>query len=381
MQYRRMPGMTEELSILGFGCMRFPVTPEGNINEAEATEILRYAIDNGVNYVDTAWSYHNEMSEPFVGRALQNGYREKVNLATKLPSWLIEKHEDMDFYLNEQLRRLRTDTIDFYLVHSLNRQRWDNMVQHDVLSFLERAKADGRIRYGGISFHGEYELFEDILNAWHWDFCQIQYNYLDENYQAGTRGLKEAASRGLGVVIMEPLRGGKLAVNVPDTIQGIWKEAREEMSPAAWGLRWVWNHPEVSVVLSGMNSINQVKENIAAAAKGIPGALSVHDLDVVARVKEEYKRRMKVDCTNCRYCMPCPQGVNIPECFNRYNMAFMFDDEKMAKDTYFVFVKDYERASLCVECGACEEVCPQNLPIRQQLKEVVSLFEKDKEEK
>ncbi len=381
MQYRRMPGMTEELSILGFGCMRFPVTPEGNINEAEATEILRYAIDNGVNYVDTAWSYHNEMSEPFVGRALQNGYREKVNLATKLPSWLIEKHEDMDFYLNEQLRRLRTDTIDFYLVHSLNRQRWDNMVQHDVFSFLERAKADGRIRYGGFSFHGEYELFEDILNAWHWDFCQIQYNYLDENYQAGTRGLKEAASRGLGVVIMEPLRGGKLAVNVPDTIQGIWKEAREEMSPAAWGLRWVWNHPEVSVVLSGMNSINQVKENIAAAAKGIPGALSVHDLDVVARVKEEYKRRMKVDCTNCRYCMPCPQGVNIPECFNRYNMAFMFDDEKMAKDTYFVFVKDYERASLCVECGACEEVCPQNLPIRQQLKEVVSLFEKDKEEK
>ncbi|MDD2207262.1 MAG: aldo/keto reductase [Aminobacterium sp.] len=379
MNYRTMPGMDEELSILGFGCMRLPLTSEGIIDEGEATKILRYAIDHGVNYVDTAWPYHNEMSEPFVGRALLDGYRDKVYLATKLPSWLVEKHEDMDSFLNEQLRRLQTKTIDFYLVHSLNRERWNNMVKNDVFSFLEKAIADGRIRHAGFSFHGEYELFEEILDAWHWEFCQIQYNYLDENYQAGTKGLREAASRGLGVIIMEPLRGGKLATNVPEPIQNLWQEAEEKMSPAAWGLRWVWNHSEVSVVLSGMNSLNQVRENIIVSEKGEPGTLSHHDLDIVEKVKNEYKKRMKVDCTNCRYCMPCPQGVNIPECFNRYNMAFMFDDEKMAKDTYFVFVKDYERASLCVECGACEEVCPQNLPIRQYLKDVVDLFEADKE--
>lgn len=379
MNYRTMPGMDEELSILGFGCMRLPLTSEGIIDEGEATKILRYAIDHGVNYVDTAWPYHNEMSEPFVGRALLDGYRDKVYLATKLPSWLVEKHEDMDSFLNEQLRRLQTKTIDFYLVHSLNRERWNNMVKNDVFSFLEKAIADGRIRHAGFSFHGEYELFEEILDAWHWEFCQIQYNYLDENYQAGTKGLREAASRGLGVIIMEPLRGGKLATNVPEPIQNLWQEAEEKMSPAAWGLRWVWNHSEVSVVLSGMNSLNQVRENIIVSEKGEPGTLSHHDLDIVEKVKNEYKKRMKVDCTNCRYCMPCPQGVNIPECFNRYNMAFMFDDEKMAKDTYFVFVKDYERASLCVKCGACEEVCPQNLPIRQYLKDVVDLFEADKE--
>jgi hypothetical protein len=377
MLYRKMPGMDENLSILGFGCMRLPVTSEGNIDEPVATKILRYAIDHGVNYIDTAWTYHNEESEPFVGRALAGGYREKIFLATKLPSWLVEKPEDMDMFLNRQLQRLQTDHIDFYLIHSLNKERWENVVRHDVFSFLEIALADGRIRYAGFSFHGDYELFEEILNAWKWDFCQIQYNYLDENYQAGTKGLKEAASRGLGVVVMEPLRGGKLALNVPAPIQNIWKEGDESMSPASWGLRWVWNHSEVSVVLSGMNSMEQVEENIAAAKKALPETLSPHDLQIVERVRDEYKKRMKVNCTNCRYCMPCPQGVNIPECFNRYNIAFMFDDEKMAKDTYFVFVKEHERASLCVGCGACEKVCPQNISIRKHLKDIVELFEKN----
>ncbi|MDI9371199.1 MAG: aldo/keto reductase [Synergistaceae bacterium] len=377
MLYRKMPRTGDEVSILGFGCMRFPLDDEGGIDEPRATAMLRSAIERGVNYVDTAWGYHGGESEPVVGRALEGGWRDRVLLATKLPSWLVEKPSDMDSFLDEQLKRLRTDHIDYYLVHSLNADRWANMKNNDYAAFLDRALADGRIRRTGFSFHDGLPLFKEIVDDRQWDFCQIQYNFLDTHYQAGTEGLEYAAERGLGMVIMEPLRGGNLARNVPDAMMRIWEESPRKLSPAGWALRWVWNRPEVGVVLSGMTAESDLEDNLATAELGEPNSLTAEELDMIDRVAAEYRTRMKVGCTACQYCMPCPAGVNIPECFNRYNMAFMFDDLEMARATYPVFVKREARASVCVKCGECEDKCPQNLPIREHLTAVAELLEQD----
>jgi len=368
----------KEVSILGMGCMRLPMADKNDsksIDESKATEMLRYAIDQGVNYVDTAYPYHGGESEPFVGRALRDGYREKVCLATKLPSWAIQTHEDMDKYLNEQLERLATETIDFYLLHGLKRDRWENLKNLRFTEFLERALRDGKIGYAGFSFHADREIFKEIVDGYDWTFCQIQYNYLDENFQAGKEGLEYAAQRGLGIIIMEPLKGGKIVENVPESITKIWDEAEIKRTPAEWGLRWVWNHPEVSVVLSGMSSMEQVEENIRSAKQGYAHSLAEQELKLINRVKAEYKRRIKVDCTNCGYCMPCPNGVNIPDCFGRYNTAFMFENFEEMKKNYNMFIKEPNRASRCVSCGECEEKCPQNIPIREKLQDVVNLFE------
>lgn len=379
MLYRSMKGSPDKLSILGFGCMRLPLSSEdpADIDQDQFNEMLHYAIDNGVNYVDTAWPYHNEASEPAVGRALSGSYRDKVFLATKLPTWLIESREDMDFYLNEQLKRLQTDHIDYYLVHALTKTRWKKITSHDVFDFLDSARKDGRIRHAGFSFHDELSLFKEIADSYDWDFCQIQYNYMDENYQAGKEGLDYAADKGLGIIVMEPLRGGHLAGKMPKDLEDIWQEHDSNVSPAGWGLRWVWDHEAVTVVLSGMSNFEQVKDNIANAEKGTPGNMSEKDLQMISRVRSIFRDRMRVPCTNCRYCMPCPAGVNIPECFNRLNIAYMFEDPDFAKATYKIFTRENGKASLCVECGKCEEVCPQQIAIRDNLKEVVEKFESE----
>lgn len=376
MLYRTMPRTGDRVSILGFGCMRLPLNAEGGIDGPRATALIRSAIDRGVNYVDTAWGYHDGESEPAVGRALEDGYRERVLLATKLPSWLVEKPSDMDRFLDEQLKRLRTDHIDYYLIHSLNRDRWENVRRNGYGEFLDRALADGRIRRTGFSFHDALPLFREIVDDRDWDFCQVQYNYLDTEYQAGTEGIRYASGRGLGVIVMEPLRGGNLARGVPEAIMRIWGESPSGLSPAAWALRWVWDHPEVGVVLSGMTTESDLEENLATAELGTSNSLTGAERDMVRRVAEEYRDRMRVGCTGCRYCLPCPAGVNIPECFNRYNMAFMFDDLEKARSTYPVFLKPEARASVCVKCGACEEKCPQNLPIREHLESVADLLER-----
>ena len=370
-----MPQTGDKVSILGYGCMRFPLNSEGGIDENRATALIRRAIDSGVNYIDTAWPYHGGESEPVVGRALSGGYREKVFLATKLPSWLVETPSDMDRFLDEQLEKLQTDHIDYYLLHSLNQDRWDIMENNEYAAFLDRALADGRIRRAGFSFHDQLPLFKKIVDAYPWHFCQIQYNFLDTEYQAGTEGLKYAAEKNIGMVIMEPLRGGNLAANVPEDIQAIWNESSRKLSPAGWALRWIWDHPEVQVVLSGMTTEEDLSDNLASAEGAEPGSLTEAEKEMVGRVKREYRSRMKVLCTGCQYCMPCPAGVNIPECFNRYNMAFMFDDAEKARQTYPVFVKSGARASDCVKCGACEVRCPQNLPIRDCLDAVKELLE------
>lgn len=377
MLYRTMPKNGDRLSILGFGCMRLASKADGSIDEERAAKQLRSAIDNGVNYVDTAWPYHGGASEPFVGRALAGGYRDKVKLATKLPSWLLEKREDMDRFLNAQLEKLQTDHIDYYLVHALVGDLWDRVNALGVREFLDAAKADGRIRNAGFSFHGAGEDFRRIVDTYDWDFCQIQFNFLDETNQAGTRGLAYAAQKGLGVIVMEPLRGGNLTRNIPAAVQEIWDEAEVKRSPAEWALRWIWNHPEATVVLSGMNDEAHVAENIRIAGQGLPHSLSPAELQLVKRVEGKYRELMKVGCTACQYCMPCPNGVNIPLCFEEYNNLFLKgnpDEEKFmyaARLGGAVGTGNPEFASLCVQCGECVEKCPQHIPIPEMLEAVV----------
>ena len=381
MLYRKMPKNGDELSILGFGCMRLAVKEDGSIDEDRATKQLRFAIDHGVNYVDTAWPYHLGQSEPFVGRALGNGYREKVRLATKLPSWLIESREDMERYLHAQLEKLKTDHLDYYLVHALVGDLWDKVEDLGVADFLDKARDDGRIRTAGFSFHGAGKDFSRIVDAYPWDFCQIQYNFLDEQNQAGTAGLEYAASRGLGVVIMEPLRGGNLTKTVPPAIQEIWDGAPTKRTPAEWALRWVWNHPEVTVVLSGMNEETHILENLWVADQAYPDSLTQHELDLVNRVEKKYREILKVACTGCRYCMPCPSGVNIPLCFEEYNNLHLVDNPEGEKFMYAarlggaVALGNPEFASLCVQCGECVEKCPQHLDIPTILESVMEELE------
>ncbi|MBI5868700.1 MAG: aldo/keto reductase [candidate division Zixibacteria bacterium] len=380
MLYHTVPDTDPALSILGFGCMRLPVDGDGHIDEPRAAEMLRWAIDHGVNYVDTAYPYHNGESEPFVGRALQDGYRSRVQLATKLPSWLVTSRADMDKYLDEQLKRLQTRQIDFYLVHSLNQASWENMQRLGIGEFLDGAIADGRIRYAGFSFHDQADVFKKIVGGYDWSFCQIQYNFMDEDYQAGTEGLHYTASRGLGIVVMEPLRGGVLTREVP-AVQDVWNRASTKRTLADWALRWIWNHPEVSVVLSGMGTLEQVRENIESARTATPSCLSTKELSLFDLAREEYRKRIKVPCTSCNYCIPCPSGVKIPTCFEIYNLAHMYDAADRAKGLYEFMLRAGTSngagfASQCKECGDCEELCPQGISTREQIREVAAFFGK-----
>ena len=381
MLYRKFGKTKEMVSILGFGCMRLPLLEGGDntkIDEKKATKLIRYAIDQGVNYIDTAYPYHGlgmagaGQSEPFVAKVLKDGYREKVKLATKLPSWLIKTREDMDKFLNEQLKRLETDHIDFYLVHSLTGQMWKNLQGLGINDFLDQAIKDGKIKYAGFSFHDKPEFFNGIVDSYDWSFCQIQYNYMDEDFQAGTKGLQHAAAKGMGITIMEPLRGGKLAV-VPENVQEIFDHASINRTPVDWALRWVWNHKEVSVVLSGMNKMEQIVENLKIANEGKENSLTKEDLTVIEKAKNAYRQRIKVPCTGCGYCMPCPSGVNIPECFRLYNNHFIF-----GKEERYGMLPEQNRASKCVQCGNCEKHCPQSIKIREELKNVKALFENNK---
>ena len=376
MQYRTFGRLDWKPSALGFGAMRLPTIDgdPGRIDESEAARMIRFAIDQGVNYVDTAYTYHQETSEPFLGRALQEGYRERIRLATKLPSWKVEGPEDFDRYLGEQLKRLRTEHIDFYLLHSLNAGSWAKIRDLGVLRWAEGALADGRIGHLGFSFHDKYEVFKEIVDASDsWTFCQIQYNFMDIEYQAGTRGLKYAASRGLAVVVMEPLRGGLLARNVPPAVQEILDSAPRKRSPADWALQWVWNHPEVSVVLSGMSTMEQVKQNVASADESGPGTLLDEELELVARVREKYRELGRIPCTDCQYCLPCPNGVNIPRVFEIYNDAKIYGDEESARISY-AWLEEEQRANLCLECHECLEKCPQQIEIPDWLSKAHELL-------
>jgi uncharacterized protein len=340
------------------------------IDEVLATRMICTAIDAGVNYVDTAWPYHKGQSEPFLGRCLQDGYRDKVKLATKMPSWLVEKAADFDGYLDQQLERLQTDTIDFYLLHALNKTQWPKLRDLGVREWSEKAIADGRIGHLGFSFHDDLTVFKEIVDAHDWTFCQIMYNYMDIEFQAGREGLHYAADKGMAVVVMEPLRGGSLTRPAPQPVADLWAAAPTPRSQADWALQWVWNHPEVSLLLSGMSEMAHVTENLASANASGVGALTADELALVDRVREAYRSLSPIPCTDCKYCMPCPQGVSIPRIFGIYNQGKMYGDEAGARRAYNQFTKPENRADRCVECGQCEAACPQQISVIDWLKKV-----------
>jgi uncharacterized protein len=370
MQYRKFGKLDYQASVLGFGCMRLPTVDgnpmSGNINEAEAKRMIREGIDQGINYVDTAYPYHGGNSEVIVGKALQDGYRQKVKLATKSPTWFINQAADFDKYLNEQLNKLQTEQIDFYLLHGLDKQRWHQTVlKFDLLARAEAAIRDGRIGHLGFSFHDKYDSFQEIIDGYdHWTFCQMQYNYMDTENQAGIKGLHYAAAKGLAIVIMEPLLGGKLA-NPPKPVREIFDQSGTKSSPADWALQWVWNQPEVSLLLSGMSSMSQLSENIDSANHSGINSMGREKLQFIEQIRQKYQERTAIPCTGCSYCLPCPNGVNIPRIFGFYNDGFMHEDLRTARALYGRFLPENEQASACSQCKACEEKCPQKIPVSE----------------
>ena len=379
MQYRTNPRNGDRISALGLGCMRFP-GPPGRPDPARARELIARAVERGINYLDTAYLYPG--NEACVGAALEDlGLRDQVLLATKLPHGSVRARRDLDRIFDEQLRRLRTDHVDYYLVHNVTSPaQWGRLCELGIEDWIARQRAAGRIRQMGFSYHGSAGDFPVVLDAYDWDFCQIQYNYAGETYQAGTAGLRAAAARGLAVFVMEPLMGGRLADRLPDRVRRIIDAAAtpELATPAAWGLSWVWDHPEVTMLLSGMNAPEQIDENAALAERALPGSLAPAQHEVIARVVEEFERTNRVPCTGCNYCMPCPQGINIPGCFSAYNASYAhgwFTGLSQYFTASAIRTSEPKLVSNCVRCGACARHCPQHIDIPARLEEVARRFQ------
>lgn len=374
MKYRTMPRSQDMISALGFGCMRFPTTKDGLIDEEPSLAMLHHAYDNGVNYFDTAWPYHNGNSEPFLGRFLQQIDRSKVFVATKQPCWLIKTREDMDSYLDQQLDRLQSSYIDYYLLHALNRNSWKNLESLGVLSWLEEAKSQGKIRHIGFSFHDAYPVFKKITMAYDWDFCQIMLNYLDTHYQAGINGYRLAVSRNMGVISMEPLRGGKLVKPVPEEIAKLWQKNHQDYSSQELAMRWVWNLSGCTTLLSGMSSLEQLKENIAMAETFHADALGDEEINLYKKARRMYIKRIPILCSECRYCLPCPAKVAIPSVFGVYNEARMFGNKERHLSEYKMFIPEESRADKCTKCGACLPKCPHKIDIPTEMEKIKSFF-------
>ncbi len=368
MNYREFGRTGCKVSALGFGIMRMPKGADGKMDRPRCIAMIRNAIDNGINYIDTAFNYHGGESESVVGEALQNGYREKTYLASKLPVWMVQSEDDFDRLLSTQLERLQTDHIDFYLLHALSLDRWKNTVlKYNLLDKMAQAKRDGRIRHIGFSFHDTNAAFHEILDGYGgWDFCQIQYNYVDTDNQAGQEGLHAAAAKGLGVVIMEPLLGGRLA-NAPDRVKACLPQDR---SPVEAALDFLWTQPEVSLLLSGMSDETQVAENMMYASRAEVGMLPVEEFIKYGKAKAVFDHMALVHCTGCAYCMPCPFGVEIPTVFSCYNRT-VADGEKKA---WAAYEPVQGKADLCRSCGKCEKVCPQHIEIRKVLADAKDRF-------
>lgn len=352
MEKRKFEKLGIETSLLGFGCMRFPATPDGKIDEPRAEKLLDRAIAAGVNYIDTAYPYHNGDSEPFVGKVLQKYDRNSFYLATKLPVWAIESVDDAKRIFAEQLERLRTDHIDFYLMHAMSKERWDKVKELGIVEFCEQLKAEGKIRYLGFSFHDTYEAFEEVLRGRDWDFCQIQYNYMDTEEQAGDKGYALAEELGIPLVIMEPVKGGSLA-NFSDDINAKFKAMDKDASIASWAFRWVGSHSNAKVILSGMSNEEQVEDNLKTFSNFKP--LNEAEEKMISEIVSDLQGRVQNGCTGCRYCMPCPAGVNIPQNFALWNKYHIYGTYDHVKNAWEKDLKDEEKAKCCVKCGKCEK--------------------------
>ncbi len=393
-----MGSLEWEVSALGFGAMRLPMNQQMRVDEEEAIKMIRYAIDNGVNYVDTAYPYHMGESEVIVGKALKDGYREKIHLTTKSPLWMIKKAEDFEIYLKEQIKRLQTKP-DIYLFHGLNRGRLEKIKNLNLIEKIEDAKRNGLLKYIGFSFHDDFKVFKEIIDYYKWDCCQMQYNYLDIEFQAGTKGVQYAGSKGIALIIMEPIRGGKLAI--PERVLSRKPEIKEVLDKSQikrsmpdWALQFVWNHPEVSVVLSGMSTMQHVIENIESANNSGVNSLTKEELQTISDLREAYNKYTIVPCTSCRYCLPCPNGVSIPNVLRLINDLYYWGDRSRPRLNFVVnrmakTQEDLEKrkadseevegaATLCIQCEECLEKCPQQIDIPTCMENANSLFEEGK---
>ena len=379
MQNRLIKKTGDEISPLGFGAMRLPLK-NGRIDRDKARELIYYAIDNGVNFIDTAYLYGD--SETFLGEILTDEVRSRIKLCTKLPAINVRKYEDMESILDEQLKRLQADCIDYYLIHAVDLKTINRLIKRDLITFIEKAKADGKIRHIGFSFHGRKEELESVLDTYDWDIVMVQYNYFDGNTQASVEGMEYAASKGMGILVMEPLKGGILAGKMPHDVEEVFKNADSSKSNAQWALEWVLNNRNVTCVLSGMNSLEQIKDNIAVAEKTTPLSMSFEEMETIELARRVMKNSLKINCSTCGYCMPCPQGVNIPECMKIYNEKYLFNHKGLVNQSmvdYYQYVGgimgNEGNAGKCNGCGKCLRKCPQKLDIISELKKVKKEFE------
>ena len=379
MQNRIIRKTGDEISPLGFGAMRLPLK-NGKVDRELAKKQIYHAIDNGINFIDTAYLYGD--SETFLGEILQGEYKDKVKLCTKLPAINIRKYEDMETILDEQLKRLQRDCIDYYLIHGVDLKTINRLMKKDLLKFIRKAKNDGKIKHVGFSYHGPKEEFEIIVDGYDWDVVMVQYNYFDENVQASTEGIEYAASKGMGILVMEPLKGGILAGKMPREAEEIFRKANPNKSNAQWAMEWVLNNRNVTCVLSGMNSIEQTDENIAIGEKTTPLSLSFEEMETIEYVKRVLRNSLKINCSTCGYCMPCPQGVNIPECMKIYNEKYLFEHKGLFNQSFMDYYQyvggimgNEGNAGKCNGCGKCLRKCPQKLDIIEELKKVKKEFE------
>ncbi len=369
MQYRTLGKTGLQVSALGFGTMRLPTTDDG-IDEETATAMLHRAVDNGVNYIDTAWPYHGGESERFLGKALRNGYRDKVTLVTKMPRWDVKKAEDFDAIFEKQLEKLQTDWIDCYLIHALNAEGWQRLRDLGVVEWSQKKIAAGQMKYFGFSFHSTCEDFKTIIDGYDgWDLCMVQYNYMDVHNQAGMEGVKYAHQKGVPVIAMEPLLGGKLAWDPPQAVQDVWDKADTKRRPVEWAFRWLWQQPEISVVLSGMSSPEQMEENLALADKADYNHLTERDNQLIDEARKAYHGLCPIPCTTCNYCQPCPEDIKIARIFSLYNQAHMYDNIEGGKKRYRRMAEE-NKVSHCSECRKCEQACPQGIAVVEWLKQV-----------
>lgn len=376
MQYRTFAPTGEAVSLFGFGTMRLPVLDrdENRIDEAEAVRMIRAAIDGGVNYMDTAFMYHGGYSEGVLGRALRDGYRERVFIADKFPYWMMRQAGGMEALFEEQLRRLGVDRIDFYLVHALDRTMWEKVKAKGVLPFLEKQRAAGRIGKLGFSFHDDLPVFRTIVDEYSWEFCQIQLNYVDHDFQAGVEGLRYAGARGLPVIVMEPLKGGKLTEDLPAEVLAVWDKAPVKRSPAEWAFRYAADFPEVFTILSGVSTMEQLEDCLRIFSAPEPLGLSPEERALVEEASAAYRGLVRAGCTACKYCLPCPQGINIPVAIDYYNQWHRYHAFRATKRDYLMDLPEGHRPSDCTDCKACEAVCPQGLPITDIMRENAALF-------
>ena len=379
MQYRTIPKNGDEISSLGFGAMRLPLK-NGKIDREKASKLIYHAIDNGVNFIDTAYLYGD--SESFLGEILKGEYKDKVKISTKLPAINVRKYEDMENLLEEQLKRLQRDFIDYYFIHAVDLKAINRLLKRDLIKFLNKAKKEGKIRYVGFSYHGPKEEFPLLVDGYDWDMVMVQYNYFDENVQASMEGIEYAASKGMGIFVMEPLKGGILAGKMPREAEEVFKKANPDKSTAEWAFQWVLNNRNVTCVLSGMNSIEQLDENLSVADSTTPLSMSFEEMETVELVKRVMRNSLKINCSTCGYCMPCPQGVNIPECLKIYNEKYLFEHKGFLNDSimdYYQYVGGIMgssgNAGKCNGCGKCLRKCPQKLDIVKELKKVKKEFE------